>query len=91
MLARSAEIGHERDMDINRVSCADLVTDLTDSFEERLAFNVTRGAADFGDNNIRVTFLADVVYKFFYFICYVRNGLNGAAEIFSAAFLVDNV
>ena len=78
-------------MDIEAVFLADFMADLTDSLEKRLALDVTYGAADFGDNNVSVGFLADGVDEPLDLVGDMRNNLNGFAEVFAAAFLRDNV
>ena len=87
MLARSLEVGDESYMDIQAVFLADFMADLTDSLEKRLALDVTYGAADFGDNNVSVGFLADGVDEPLDLVGDMRNNLNGFAEVFAAAFL----
>ena len=60
-------------------------------FDEGLRFNVTDGAADFGNDHVCVCLLADTVYEILDFICNVGNDLHGRAEILAAALLVQNV
>ena len=64
---------------------------LSDRLEEGLGLDVADGAADFGYNDVGVGLLADAVDKFLDFVCNVRNDLNGGAEIFAPALLVEHV
>ena len=78
-------------MNIKAVVLADLVTDLTDSLDKRLALDIADCAADFRDDNVRVGFLADRLDKALDFVRNVRNNLNGLAEVFAASLLGEHV
>ena len=91
MLARRLEIGHQRDVDVQAVFLPDLAADLADRLEKRLALNVADGAADFGDDHVRVRLFADRIDKALDLVGDVRDHLHGFAQIFTAAFLGEYV
>ena len=63
---------------------------LSDGFQERLAFNVADGAADFCDDEIIFVLLAQIEHVAFDFIGDVRDDLNGFSEIVPSALFVDD-
>ena len=73
------------------VFVADFVFELTESFEERKAFYVTGGSADFGDNDICIGLPGDVIDALLDLVGDVRNDLNGGTEILALAFFLDDV
>ena len=68
-----------------------LKPDLTDRFQERLAFDIAGRAADLGDDHISAGLLADLIDERFDLIGDVRDDLYGLTEEFAAAFLVEDV
>src|SRR5690606_28121457 len=55
-LSAGGEVGHEGDVQEEDVVPADVLPDLAGSFEERLGLDVTDGAADLGDDDVRRLF-----------------------------------
>ena len=82
------QIRHQRHVDKNAVRRPDFEGELAHRFEERQAFDVTRGAADFGDEHIDV--FAAGVDAFFDLVGHVRDHLHGLAEINAAALFRDH-
>ena len=78
-------------MDVQRIFLPDLKPDLTDSLKEGLALDIAGGAADLGDDDVRVGLAADIIYEGLYLVCDVRYDLHGLAEIFAAPLLVQHV
>ena len=78
-------------MNVEPVVLSDLVTDLTNRLDKRLAFDIAYCAADFGNYNVGVGLFADGIDKTLNLVGDVRNNLNRFAEVFSAAFLCENV
>ena len=91
MLVRAAQKRHERDMDVQRIFLPDLKPYLTDGLKKGLALYIAGGAADLGDDNVRVGLAANIIYKGLYLVCDVRDDLHGLAEIFAAPLLVQDV
>ena len=88
-LACGRNVGHQRQVDVDRLSARQIVADLADGFEERHGLDVADRAADLADDEIKLVIafedeILDLVGD-------VRNDLNGRAEIVAAAFLVDDV
>ena len=88
VLVRATQKRHQRDMDKEAVLPSDFEGNLPNRFDEGLRFNVTDGAADFGNDHIGVRLLADAVHKILDFIRNVRDDLHGRAEILAPAFFV---
>ena len=78
-------------MDIQAVFRANLDTDLPYRFDERLRLDIAASSADFGDDDVCVAFLSDVVNKIFDFVGDVRNNLYGRAKIFATTLLIQDV
>ena len=53
-LARGADEGHERQVDVDRVLAADVEAELADRLEERHALDVADRAADFDEHDVDV-------------------------------------
>ncbi len=66
----------------------DVVLELPDGLQKRLAFNVADRAADFDDGNVRVFGGKIAVEPVFNLICNMRNDLNRAAAEISPAFFL---
>ena len=65
-------------MDEENVLSPEFVTNLTSGFDERLAFNVTDGSADLGDDHIGGWILRRLkTHSTFNFVGDVRDDLNG--------------
>ncbi len=82
---------HQGDMNKEAVFPADLQRDLSHCFDEGLGFNVTDGAADLRDDDIRLGLVAHAVNKILDLICDMRDDLHGGAKIFAPALLVEHV
>ncbi len=88
-LARARDVGHQRQVDVDRVVARQLVAELADRFEERQAFDVADRAADLHQHEIKaVVALADEVLDG---VGDVRDHLDGGAEIVAAALLAEDV
>ena len=66
---------------------AQIICQLANRLQIRLPFDVTNRAANFTQNKIFVFQIAD--YKFFNFICYVGNNLNGGTEIIDVVLFIN--
>jgi len=64
--------------------------ELADGFEERQAFDVAGGAADFGDDDVRLRLLSQQMNAVLDFVGDVWNHLNGLAEVFPFALVVEH-
>ena len=91
MLVRATQKRHQRDMDKEAVLPSDFEGNLPNRFDEGLRFNVTDGAADFGNDHIGVRLLTDAVHEILDFICNVRDDLHGRAEILAPALFIEDV
>ena len=91
MLIRSAEERNECYMNEQTVLTSDLERYLTHRFKEGLRLNIADGSAYFGDYHVRVGLLTHAIDKILYLVRDMRYDLNGRAEIFAAALLVQNI
>ena len=87
-LAGRRDVGHQGQMDEQRVVAPHLLAELTDRLEERQRFDVSHRAADLGDNDVVPRRAApdgilDLVGD-------VGDDLNGGTEVLAAAFLADD-
>ena len=90
-LARRGDVGNEGDVDIEHVvPVRHVFFHLTDRFEEGLGFDIAHGAADLGDDDVRVVFAAHTEHTVFDLIGDVRDDLDGGAQIFPFPFLIDD-
>ncbi len=86
LLARRADVGHERDVHVEDVLAPDVLAELPDRLEEGQDLDVADGAADLGDHDVDVVArqgedpLLDLVGD-------VRDHLHGLAEILALALL----
>ncbi len=89
-LLRSAQIGNQSHVDQNRVVAADLVLELSDGLQERLAFDVAYRAAhlDNGDPGIFISEIA--VEAALDLICDMGDHLYRAAAVIAAALFLQN-
>ncbi len=78
-------------MDEEGVFASDFEGDLSDCFEEGLGFDVSCGAADFGDDYVCVGFFGYRVDEVFDFACDMWYDLHGFAEVVAASFAVKDV
>ena len=93
--ARGGDVGDESAVHVENVLAANIVAQLAHCFEERLGFNVTNGATNFGDDNIRCDAVLVGLFHgengFFDGVCDVWNDLYGATEVAAAPFFGDDV
>ena len=89
--ARRLQIRHQRYMDIQAVLEADLRTHLANGLQEGLALNIAHRAADLGNNHVgRIRRAGHGQNVPLDFVGDVRDDLNGRAQIFAAAFPVND-
>ena len=91
VLSRSLQIGHQSDMDIEGIGSAHLQSHLTDGLDEGLALHIADGAADLGDDHIRIGALPYPINKMLDLVGDMGNGLHGAAQIFAPTLLGDDI
>ena len=77
MLVRAAEEGDEGNVNEKAVFASDFKRDLADSLKERLGFDITYRAADFGDDNVGVGLFRNGIDESLDFVRDVGNDLNG--------------
>ena len=78
-------------MDVQGVLPAHLQAHFPDGLNEGLGFDIADGAADFGDDHVRVGLFANPVNEALDFVGDVRDGLHRAAQISALTFLVDHI
>ena len=91
VLPAGLQIGHQRDVDVQRVLPAGLQTDLTDCLDEGLALDIADRAADLGDDHVRAGFLPDPVDEALDLVRDVGDGLDRGAQIAALTFLPDHI
>ena len=77
-------------MDENRVVVAHFQGEFADGFQEGQAFDVAGGAADFRDDHIRAALFGEHVDAVLDLIRHVRDHLDGLAQIFAFALVVEH-
>lgn len=82
-------IGHQRQVKIDRRAARQVVAELTDRFHERHRLDVTHRAANLADDEVVIVIAFD--HEIFDLVGDMRNDLNRCAEIIAAPFLVDDV
>ena len=89
--ARGFEEGQQGDVNEAYVFFANFERELAQGFEEKQAFHVADGAADFGDQHIDIgVVVGDLVDARFDFIGDVRDELHSFAEVVAATFFFDD-
>ena len=92
VLARAAQVGNQREVNVEAVVTAKLRLELANGLKEGQAFNIAHGTADFDDRNVgRVFSFRKGEHHGFDLVGDVRNNLHGAAQIVAATFLGDNM
>ena len=86
----AADLGNQCDVDIERVLAADLPAELADRLDERLPLDVSDRAADLDDDDVGVMLPGSESQALLDLIGNVRDDLDRAAEIVTAAFLGDD-
>ena len=88
-LARARDVGHQREVDVDRVVARQLVAELADRLEERQALDVADRAADLHQHEVvALVAVADEVLDG---VGDVRDHLDGGAEIVAAPLLGEDV
>ena len=87
----AGDVGHQYDMDIAAVLGALLQTDLTDGLQEGLALDVAGGAADLGDDDVRLGALGQIIDIALDLVGDVGDDLHGLAQISALTLLVQDV
>ena len=89
-LAGRAEVGHQREVDVDAVFAADVEGELADGLEEGQALDVADGAADLGDDDVDVV-LGQGADGGLDLVGDVGNDLDGLALVVLAlAFFLDD-
>src|SRR5699024_2017793 len=88
VLARGAQVGHERDVDEKRVPPPGLAAYLANGFYEGLALDIAYGAADLGYEHVRSRARGQGADAALYLVRDVRYGLHSAAQVLAAALLL---
>ena len=88
-LAGGGDVGHQRQVDVDRVAARQLVAELADRLEERQALDVADRAADLAEHEVEA--LVAVEDERLDGVGDVRDHLHGAAEIVAAPLLGDDL
>ena len=89
-LARRLDERHVGDMNKHDIAVAGFQSELADGLQKRQALDVARRAADFGDDDVGFGFFGEEVNAVFDFVGDVRDHLDGLAEIFPLALVVEH-
>ena len=81
---------HVGDVHEDDVVVPDFEREFADGFEERQALDVAGGAADFGDDHVRLGLFGQHVDAVLDFVGDVRDDLDGLAEVFALALVVEH-
>ncbi len=87
--ARSRNVRHQCEMDIDRAVAWQFITELTNGFKERHGFDIANRTADFAQDEVII--IIAFKDKVFDFISDVWNDLNCRAEIIATAFFFDDI
>ena len=85
---RSTQIRNQRYMDQNGIIMAHLMLELTNGFQERLAFDVTYGTADLNDGDTGLVIRKIAVETALDLVGDMRDDLYGTSAIVAAALLL---
>ena len=88
-LLRGAQIRDQRHMDQNGIFVPDLVLELSDGFQKRLALDIADCTPDLDDGNAHIRVSEISVKTAFYLICYVGDDLYSPPAIIPAAFFLE--
>ncbi len=80
-LARMADVGDEREVDVHAPPPPHVHGELTDRLEERQRLDVTDGAPNLGDDDVDVARLGDQRHALLDLVGDVRNNLHCAPEV----------
>ncbi len=90
-LVRRADMGQEREVDVQDVLPTRFSAHLADGLEEGESFDVTHCAADLDDDNIRVAVVRDVPDAALDLVRHVGDHLYGAAEEVTSALGLEHI
>src|SRR6266545_2888542 len=88
-LAGRADEWHQREMNVKRVLAADVLSQLTNRFDEWQALDVAHGAADFDEDDVDV--LRDRLDRVLDLVRNVRNHLHSTSEVVTPALFLDDL
>ncbi len=91
VLVGAGEIGHQRHMDEETVFPSDLQGHLARRLQKGLALDVADGAADLGDDHVRLRLPADAVDELLDLVGDVGDDLHRGAQVLAPALLVEDV
>ena len=91
VLAAGLEVGHERDVDEERVPLPLLERDLAYGLQEGLALYVADGAAYLGYDDVGGGLLAQGVDELLYLVRHMGDYLHCRAQILAAPLLIEDV
>ena len=91
VLLTAAQEGYQCHVDIADVPFPLFQSHLSRGFQKRLALDVTGGAADFRDDDVRIRLLADGVDEFLDLLGDVRDYLNSLSQVLAPPFLVQDI
>ncbi len=77
-------------MDQDNIFLSFLMLELTDGFQERLAFDVTNSSTDFNDGDLCISSSRITVETAFDLICNMWDNLYSSSAEISAAFFLKN-
>ena len=77
-------------MDQNGVLVSDVMLELADCLQKRLALDIADGSADLNDGNTLLVYFFSAVETALDFVCNVRNDLYGASAEITVAFFLQN-
>ena len=83
------KVGQQCQVHKNTFAAWLVVAELADRLKKRQAFDIAHGAADFAQHKIDLVFAN--MQEVFDFVGYMRDDLNGLAEIIAAAFFFQHV
>ncbi len=86
--ASRGDVGHERQVNVERVVASHFLPELADGFEKRLALDVADRAANFDEQHVDV--LGGGFDAVLDFVRNMGNDLNRAAQVFAATFFLDD-
>ena len=89
-LSGRLQVGDQGNMDQDGVAGADLMAELADGLQERLALNIADGAADLDDCDFRFIGIRIRIETALDFVRDMRDNLNRAAAVVAAALFIQN-
>jgi len=86
----SFQIWNQGNVDQNGVLVSDVMLELADCLQKRLALDIADGSADLNDGNTLLVYFFSAVETALDFVCNVRNDLYGASAEITVAFFLQN-